>query len=431
MKINRDTALDWLQNILKFPSVEDKALENAPFGKAINDCLLYSLDLLKNLGFSIKNIEGYCGYGEIGEGELFGVLCHLDVVPVGSDWTYPPFGAEIHNNKMYARGALDDKGPFICALYALMRLVSEGYKPTKRVRFILGCDEESGWECMKRYNQTEEMPVLGISPDSDFPVINCEKGIVYHTLRHRLPGFVIEIGGGDRANMVPDYAYAVVKKTENIIKGLENQTDCAYYIYKDTIKIEATGKSAHGSHPEEGENAIIKLLKMLSFDKDFEEMYFAFSNNDGKNIKLDISDEQSGGLTFNLGTIAIENNEVIYELDIRHPISYSKDDITKILVDNLKIKVEQGFYHLPLYLPKDHPLVTKLLDAYNKVMKTNAQPITIGGGTYARMLPLGVAFGPVFPNSKAGIHCKDEYIDLDEFDLSADIYYEAFKSLVF
>lgn len=431
MEINHEQALKWLTDILKIPSVEGKAENGAPFGKDVNDCLLYALGLLKKLNFTVKNVDGYCGYGEIGNGELFAVLCHLDVVPVGEGWTYPPFGAEIHNNKVYARGALDDKGPFICALYAAAKLIDEGYKPTKRIRFILGCDEESGWKCMERYAQTEEMPVMGISPDSDFPVINCEKGIVYHTIIHKKPDFVKEIEGGQRANMVPDTAYAIVSNCERILNILKNQEDCSYEIIDGNIKINAKGKSAHGSHPEEGDNAIIKILKILSFYNDFQYMYNAFNDYNGKNIKLNLRDKQSGNLTLNLGTVKNTDKEIIYELDIRHPITYNKDQITEILSKNLKCKVEQGFYHLPLYVPEEHFLVKTLLGAYNKVMKTNAKPICIGGGTYARMLPLGVAFGPVFPGSEAKIHCVDEYISLEDFNKAIEIYYEAFKELLF
>lgn len=431
MTINRENAIKWLTEILKFPSVEGQAQPNAPFGKDVDDCLQYSLELLSSLGFNVKNIEGYCGYGEIGQGELFGILCHLDVVPVSGKWTYPPFGAECHDNKIYARGALDNKGPFICALYAVVRLLQEGKQPTRRIRFILGCDEESGWECMTRYVKTEEMPVLGISPDGDFPVINCEKGIVYHTLRHPKPEFLIDIGGGDRANMVPNYAYAVVVNTPEILQKLKAQNECAYNIDKDSIRIEASGKSAHGSHPEDGDNAILKILNALSFEKAFADMYKAFSDHNGNNVKLGIEDKESGKLTLNLGTVKLDKGEIVYELDIRHPISYTKEQVTEMLKSGIFAKVEQGFFHLPLFVPKTHTLVTTLLNAYNKVMKTNAQPISIGGGTYARVLPLGVAFGPCFPDSKAGIHCVDEYIDLDEFDTSCEIYYQAFKELLF
>ena len=154
-----------------------------------------------------------------------------------------------------------------------------------------------------------------------------------------------------------------------------------------------------------------------------------FSENDGKLIGLNIEDEKSGKLTLNLGTAITESNEIVFELDVRHPVSFEKEYVTKKLSEKLKGEVKETFYHLPLYVDKNHPLVKTLLLAYNKVTGENAEPIAIGGGTYARVLPLGVAFGPCFPNSNAGIHCADEYVDLDEFKKMSDIYYYALKEL--
>ncbi|MFA6867361.1 MAG: Sapep family Mn(2+)-dependent dipeptidase [Clostridia bacterium] len=432
MKINDNIALEWLQEILHFESVEGVESENAPFGLELRKCLDYSLNLLNNLGFSTKDVEGYCGYGEVGEGELFGILCHLDVVPVGDGWTFPPFSATLSDNKIYARGALDDKGPFICCLYAVAKLLEEGLVPKKRIRFILGCDEESGWKCMDRYQETEEMPVLGISPDSDFPVINCEKGIVYHKISMNLPKGILKIRGGERANMVPDKAIATLSseiygdfiKNSNIDYVLDDNGDYIISFY---------GKSNHGSAPKGGVNAIYKLFKFLGQkEPEFQELFEIFSSHNGEKIGLNLVDEISGILTLNLGTINIVNDKIVMELDIRYPISYDKDQVTSILKNGLpNMEIEQVFFHKPLYVAEDHYLVKTLLNAYNKVMKVNAKPITIGGGTYARVLPLGVAFGPVFPGSKAKIHCVDEYIDLDEFYTAAKIYYYAIKELCF
>ena len=72
------------------------------------------------MGFRTKNIDGYCGYIEFGEGEdLVGIIGHLDVVPTDEGWTYPPFSGTIFDNKIYGRGAIDDKGPVIASLYAM------------------------------------------------------------------------------------------------------------------------------------------------------------------------------------------------------------------------------------------------------------------------------------------------------------------------
>ena len=425
-------AKEYLTTLLKIKSVESESKEGMPFGEGVEHCLSYALDILKDEGFKIKNGKGYYGYGDIGEGdEIFGILCHLDVVPEGKGWTYPPFGAEEHDNKIYARGALDDKAPFIASLYAIKKLVDENHKFSKKIRIILGCDEESGWKCMDEYVKNEKMPDIGFSPDGDFPVINCEKGIVYHSIRYPKPEYIYYIKSGERANMVPDYAEAKVILTPEIYDILQKFDKKIYEIdYSDEYALIKTyGKSAHGSHPENGENALIKLINLLGkYDKVFKELS-VFSESDGNLIGLNIEDEKSGKLTLNLGTALTENGEMIFELDVRHPVSFGKEYVTEKLKEKLSGKVEETFYHLPLYVDKKHPLVKTLLSAYNKVTGENAEPISIGGGTYARVLPLGVAFGPCFPNSKAGIHCADEYVDLDEFKKMADIYYYALKEL--
>lgn len=432
MKSDIKTAIKVLSDLIKINSVESDAQEGMPFGKGNADALEYTLGILNEFGFRTANIDNYCGYGEIGGGELFGILGHLDVVPVGSGWKHPPFGAEISDGKMYGRGAMDDKGPVVACIFACARLLQEGFLPKKRVRIILGCDEESGWKCMERYAKTEEMPVAGFSPDSDFPVINCEKGIVYHTIEVPLPKGVYSLSAGTRANVVPDYAEATLDYDEDVQKlALSRGCDCKQE--GGRLHITAFGKSAHGSTPQQGTNALIVLLEALGTAYgEFNALYNAFSRWDGSGIGLKLSDKESGFLTLNLGTARISGGYAVFELDIRYPVTYKMELVTDILKSSLPLfDIDRGNYHLPLYISPDSPLVRALLDAYDGVMGTKSAPISIGGGTYARFLPLGVAFGGQFPDTPSTIHQRDEYIDLVEFEKMIDIYYAAIKSLCF
>lgn len=70
-------------NLINIPSVSEETLNpDMPFGKGAKEALEYALYLGKKLGFKTKNIDGYCGYIEFGEGEkLVGIIGHLDVVP--------------------------------------------------------------------------------------------------------------------------------------------------------------------------------------------------------------------------------------------------------------------------------------------------------------------------------------------------------------
>ena len=93
-----------VQESIRIKSVEEKAIPNKPFGEGPYRALEHALNLAKELGFETKNLEGYAGYAEFGEGEeTVGVLAHLDVVPEGEGWTYPPYAAEIHEGKIYGR----------------------------------------------------------------------------------------------------------------------------------------------------------------------------------------------------------------------------------------------------------------------------------------------------------------------------------------
>ena len=172
-----------ISNLIKIPSIsnEEIAEENMPFGKECNNALEYMLNLGKELGFRTKNVDGYCGYIEFGEGEeLIGIIGHLDVVPADeSDWKITkPFEPQIYENKIYGRGAIDDKGPTIAALYA-MKVIKDIGKINKRVRLIIGLNEEKSWKCINYYKEHEEIPSLGFSPDADFPCIYAEKSIIH------------------------------------------------------------------------------------------------------------------------------------------------------------------------------------------------------------------------------------------------------------
>jgi len=432
MKTNLETAIRVLSDLIKIDSVETAPAPGMPFGEGNANALAYSLKLLDGLGFKTANIENYCGWAEIGEGELFGILGHLDVVPVGKGWTHAPFGAEIADGKLYGRGAMDDKGPVVAAVFACARLLEEGLHPKKRIRFILGCDEESGWKCMDRYKMSEEMPALGFSPDADFPVINCEKGIVYHKISFPLPRGVYAVEAGTRPNVVPDYAEAYCDYDPDI-ESTALACGCLCTREGDRIRIFGKGKSAHASSPSLGKNALTLVLKALGAAyAEFNALYNAFCATDGSGGGLKLHDGKSGSLTLNLGTATTQAGGAVFDLDIRYPVSYSMELVSDILKSSLPLfDIDRDFYHLPLYVAPDHPLVVALLDAYDAVMGTKSTPISIGGGTYARFLPVGVAFGPQFPGTVASIHQADECIDLEEFEKAIKIYYCALKKLCF
>ena len=421
-----------LCEFIRIPSVRGEAIDGAPCGRECNEALNYALDLGLKLGFKkAQNLDGLVGYVEVGEGEeTFGILGHVDVVPAGDGWTKDPFGGVIEDDKIYGRGAMDDKGPIVIITYVINKLLEEGRVPKKRIRIILGADEETGgnptvtsWESMDRYLLTEKMPDIGISPDADFPVINAEKGILNLRLTTTAPDSILDICGGTVSNVVPNKAIAVIKDYNGVIDRELLAEKC------DTgIKISAFGKNAHGAKPYDGDNAITKLLtKLFKTDERFNMLVDVF----GEGLGIDVSDDISGKLTVNVGTIKKVGNELEFVLNIRYPVSVKSEDVVQKIKAKWQGKVEVIKDSLPLYVARDHYLVKTLLDSYNKVTGESAEPIAIGGGTYARALPLGVAFGIMFPGDEDTMHAPDEYITFENIEKAFEIYYEAIKSICF
>lgn len=444
---NFESVKQSLKELLQIESVKGDPKPGMPFGEQCFQALDYTLKLGESMGFKTKNVDGYAGHIEWGEGELIGVLTHVDVVPVGKDWTVPPFSALEKDGKIYGRGTSDDKGPTIAVLYAMKTLKDEGFVPNKKVRLIVGSDEESGWSCIDHYFKKEEMPKYGFSPDGDFPVINCEKGVlhlkfVYPYVENfgitsapvmfgsapsvsRKDFELIHLGAGERVNMVPDYARAVFK-TPLATEGEK--------LANGTTEIICKGVSAHGSRPDEGDSALRKLFAKIAEVTDNELLHFindvVLFDNVGSKMGLNLSDEVSGKLTFNVGTCDFSDGKITLGVDIRYPVTFDKEFILGLVRENSGAEVFIQTYHRPLYVKEEEPLIQKLLEAYHKVTGKEKKCLAVGGATYSRALDCAVAFGPEFPGTVPTLHKADENVLVSELSMMCDIYYEALKSLL-
>lgn len=451
------------QELLRIPSVLDldSASEGAPFGRAIADALQYTLALAEENGMRTKNLDGYAGYAEFGAGEeMVGVLCHLDVVPTGDDWSSPPFAAEIIGDRIVARGASDDKGPTMAAFYAAKIVKELGLPLKRRVRLIFGTDEESEWRCVARYFATEEMPTLGFAPDADFPLIHAEKGMYNVTIGKELPRVddgaiqLKQFHAGVRSNMVPDTAVAVLQfASEGALEQACAQFERyrAEYGHVGEYSIEGTqgtfsltGVSAHGSTPERGVHAgwaLVRFLHLLSLDASasaFVRLQLDFFAEDPFATKLGIAthDAEMGDLTINVGVIRYDRDvggKAELVLNLRYPANTDVHTIREALQEritryNYEIVAEDAAL-TPHYVAKDHPLVQTLMRIYEQHTQDKTEPLAIGGATYARALDIGVAFGAQFPGREDTAHQKDEYIIIDDLLRATAIYAEAIYEL--
>ncbi|MGI6424451.1 MAG: dipeptidase PepV [Tepidanaerobacteraceae bacterium] len=443
---NQEPLIEATREILKIKSLKGDPMPNMPFGEGPAKALEYALNLAQSFGLRTKNLENYAGWAEWGEGdEMIGILVHLDIVPEGSGWTYPPYNGEIHDNKIYGRGAIDDKGPAMAALFALKSLKDAGIKLNKRVRVIFGTDEETNSECMEYYLKHDEAPTMSFSPDANYPIINGEKGILTFTLNSSFDCENSESGikilsfeSGTRHNVVPDYAQVSLSGDRNLVLSTVQRyketmpSNFEIVDDNDIIIIKSYGISAHASTPEKGKNAamlLVKLLCELNLVKP-QRCFIEFLNDkigldtSGKGLGVDFNDEISGNLTFNVGIVNIDQKKASVTVDIRYPVEYNCDQVLDAIRKNTPeyFSIEDISDSKPHYVPEDNIMIQKLKYAYEKVTGEPAYCFSIGGGTYARMFNNCVAFGPTFPGKPELAHEKDEYIEIEDIIKNLRIY---------
>ncbi len=459
IKENKETMIKKLQELIQIPSVYSESKNPLmPFGENANKALEYMLNLGKSLGFRTKNIDGYCGYIEFGEGEeMLGIIGHLDVVPSGDNWTYPPFSATIFDNKIYGRGAIDDKGPVIASLYA-MKYVLDNCKVHKRIRLILGLNEENDWKCINYYKKHEESPTIGFSPDADFPCIYAEKSILtpYFSMNYTKSDYDISIQEFDcnnnAINVVPKICSTVLKISSNIvmddfikvIKNILDKYDFEIDVYKlnnEEIKLTSYGVGAHSAHPDLGINAISRLIivlddlfKTYNITIELFDFFTKYINTEynGESLGINYKDE-SGILTLNVGNISLDNNVLKIGLNLRIPISVPIENIEntfmKCLSNYMEINYKKVDFKQSLYIPKDNYLVKTLCDIYNEEANSYLEPIAIGGATYARAFDNCISFGANLPGQKDMCHQTDEFISIDNLLFACRVYAKAIHEL--
>ena len=424
-----DEMIDTLQKWIRVPSVKGEAAPGAPFGKEVRSMLDMALADCEQMGFKTQNFDGYIAHADLGEGsdeDALAILAHLDVVPEGDGWKYPPYGAVIENGRMDGRGTSDDKGPAVAALYAMKAVKDAGIPLRHKVRLILGCDEESGWEDIAHYNKVATMPRMGFSPDASYPIINIEKGICRLELHGVLSNEglqVIAFNNGERPNVIPGRASALVAgdaatvaQAEAVAKKLDIPAEVQ--LTDKGVSITVTGISGHAAYPETARNAngeMLLLLRELGVQGDLCLLADKIGlDYKGEGLEISVSDGISGYLTCNLGIIRAGEGGVYATLDIRYPVMTNPDMIIKNVSASLPgMRVDAMEVKEPHHVPAGSELVQKLLDAYHEVTGYERKCLYTGGGTYARSLQEGVAFGASFPQDEDLAHQANEYADIE------------------
>lgn len=451
--------VETLQKLIMIKSVLTEKKGDAPFGEGIQKSLEFMLEMGKNKGFECINFENFVCELNLGSGvESIGAVSHLDVVPEGTGWMFDPYGGEIINDRIYGRGAVDDKGPLIAVFYACCAIKDSGLPLSKKIKHIIGTNEERGvFPCIKYYKEHGQVPSCGIVPDSWFPVAYAEKGFLDFQLTRHIKESeeceaeeirLLNLKGGEALNIVAPEAKAELRVSgqgkETILNVLKDQLLDGRIVIEekvDILTIKVIGKAAHASTPEIGMNAISKLLCLL------EKFQFAPAqlcstihrlanmtgkDHDGTGLGIESSDH-SGDLTNNLGTLTYEDGYLCLKMNIRSPITVkpeSLEDKLNAAAREVNMKCELLNYNPHFYMPEDHPLICLLKEVYEDVTgDADSKPIAHGGGSYARILENFVPFGPSIRGEELCFHKQDESISIERLLLLSKIYAEALYRL--
>ncbi|KIS03346.1 dipeptidase PepV [Paucilactobacillus wasatchensis] len=456
-KQQQEDYLNDLISLMKIQSVRDdtQATDEFPLGPKPAQALTIFLEMAQQDGFRTRNIDNVVGYAEWGEGEeTLAILARLDVMPAGNSWDTDPFDPVIKNGNLYGRGASDDKGPGMAAYYALKTLKDMDVKFNKKVRFIVGTDEESDWTGMKRYFEVEPEPTFGFSPDAEFPLINGEKGNV--SLKLDFEGGndgsvqLKSFHSGLRPNMVPREAEAQVTSDDNaslvnaFTEFVAKQPVTGEAVAEsDGVKLIIVGKAAHGMEPRNGENAGTYLASFLqTYDikgaaGNFITLIGQYMHQDSRlhNFDLAFKDDVMGDLTMNVGLMNFDEQDGgQIDMNFRYPKGITPDEIQAklaMVTTPKNVKVIQGAFMVPHYVDASDPLVVTLMDAYrHQTGDVDALPEVVGGGTYGRMMKRGVAFGALFAHTEDTMHQANEFQPVDDLIMAMSIYMESIFNLV-
>ena len=393
--------------LIAVDSVRTEPKEGMPFGEGCHNAKNVAMEIIKELGLEAKDCEGMLCYASIGgdSDKYLATITHLDVVPVGEGWTSDPFQMVDKDGYIIGRGVLDDKGPSMLCLYALKYLKDNNVELKYPVRALLGLAEETGMEDVEYYLENYPAPLFCFSPDANFPLCNGEKGIYHGRMISKLPvgENIVNIKGGVATNVIPSKCEAWVKAAE--LKS----TDKVDAVLEDGVwHLTSHGVGGHASLPEGTENAIGILVDYIlanniadENDKRFFDIVSKLNQSwAGECVNVSApADGKFDSLTIIGGVIGIENGHYVQSLDSRYPTSTSAEKIVAGItsLDPEAIEVTIDTAEKPFYMELDNPAVQACLKSYNAITGENAEPYTIGGGTYARQFPNAVSFGPEHP----------------------------------
>lgn len=451
---HKEEMIEELKLWVSQPSVSraDLYKEGAPYGPDCRKMLDLALERGKKYGFEVKEYEGYTGEIAYGSRDKeIGFVCHLDVVPEGDHWIYEPYKPVLENGFLIGRGVGDNKGSGVLCLFLLRFFKENNIELSHGLRLMLGCAEETGMADFTYYKEklNGTFPEVGIVADAAFPVCYAQKGGFDATFEIKAGKNIVDFRAGSVRNIIPDKAELIVSgvtpdEAKAVLAGIENIEAAGEGEY---VKITGYGKAGHAAFPVPGEdnNAIVKLARAAALLEektglDLNGVKFiaeSFSTPFGDGLGVNYEDEESGVLTSNIGVVSTQQGKIVMDIDIRYPVTDKAERIKEQLTkkaDEHGAVLAKSSWSQPYYIAPEDKKVKAMLEAYREVTGDYSEPYSMGGGTYSRVVPNAISFGPgmtkrqkpdFLPAGHGGAHGPDEALSIADWLTGFKIYIQS------
>lgn len=439
-----------IDRLVRINSVEDlsSAAPGQPWGKGPHDALVEACKIASELGLDAHDCDGYIGYADLaGESEKqLAMIAHTDIVPVGEGWDFDPLAVTRKDGYLVGRGVIDDKGPLVLALYAAHYFARQGKLLPYTLRCIIGTNEETSMGDVEWYLEHHPQPAFLFTPDADFPLCYGEKGgwSAIVTSAAIDGGQIVELDGGTVGNAIPGKATALVKA--DLSKLAPTERIAVEDAGEGLVRLVATGIGGHASKPQGTINAIALIVNYLlengigsAEERTFLELdQTLLATTDGSALGIATQDSYFDPLTIIGGTVRTVDGHFVQTLDSRYPTSITGEKITAAIervATPAGASVECDLDMVPFVTDPTSAPIQTLIATYNEMCGKNAEPFTMGGGTYARHFERAASFGPnepdaELPNWAHGEHSPNEAVSEELLKNSLRIYILALSRLM-
>lgn len=433
---HHDEMIEDICALVRIPSIQGEATAEYPFGE---DCFIAvekSMEIADRLGFGTSIFRNMVGQASMKPGKVdFGIWAHSDVVPVGGQWTDPPFEPLLREGKIYGRGTTDNKGQLVMALYALRCLKELGIELKHNVAVFAGSNEETGMADIKAWLAENEEPFFNLAPDADFAVGYAEKGVLRFFMEAPLSQKgLMSIGGGSALNIFPTEAKAVLRFSQINGDALKKLEDVDIDLDGDVVTVTARGKGGHSARALGADNPYAKLIDALDnagIFKDGAAPQLRFiadvcRDDTGEILGIKCCDDVVGNLHFAGTVLNLDKGVISLGCDIRHPMSETGEELLakiKKTCGNAGLDIRPDEINPSKYSDPNEPGAAACAAVYNSLApefgREEKQNFTLSGGTYARHFTRGYAFGL---SAGGNAHNADEFVHVDRLIFGALVY---------